>query len=111
MPNSKRKNVAKARVFNILIRNFLEQPRVAEIITAGENCIWFDTAVDNDIPAFCLITCQDQRSINIQNWEFERSRVQLIAWYEPAFRKTLQRRQIYMYHEEAITRVPPVSHY
>ena len=39
MPYSKRKNVEKARVFNNLKRNFPEQPREAESIAVGENCI------------------------------------------------------------------------
>ena len=69
MQNSERTNVAKARVFNNLKRNFLEQPREVESIAVGENCIQElgcrrqtnneinDTTVDNDISAFLLITC------------------------------------------------------
>ena len=36
MPNSKRKNVAKARVFNNLKHNFPEQPTVPESIAVVE---------------------------------------------------------------------------
>ena len=39
MPNSKRKNVAKATVFNNLKRNFPEKPKEAESIAVRENCI------------------------------------------------------------------------
>ena len=39
MPNSKCKNVAKARVIDNLKRNFPEQPRKTESIAVGENCI------------------------------------------------------------------------
>ena len=39
MPNSKRKNFAKARDFNKLKSNFPEQPREPESIAVGETCI------------------------------------------------------------------------
>ena len=39
---------------------------------------------------------------NIQNWEFERSFVQQIAWCEPTLRNTLRQRLIYICPEKAI---------
>ena len=69
MSNSKCKNVAKARVFNILKRNFPGNPREAESIAVGEtvfrnlaaerqtNNEIDDTTVDNAISDFSLITC------------------------------------------------------
>ena len=39
MTNSKRKNVAKEKVFNNLKSNLPEQPREAKSIATGGNCI------------------------------------------------------------------------
>ena len=83
MPNSKRKNVEKARVFNNLKLNFPEQPREAETIAVGENCIQElgcrkanqrnnetdDPTVDNDISAFSLITWPKKLHTKLEIWK------------------------------------------
>ena len=67
MPTSKRKNAAKARVFNNLKRNFSEQPREVESIgkTISRNLAterqtnneMDDATVDNDISVFNDAIC------------------------------------------------------